>query len=171
MTSLSPKILDALSTTCFVGHYHYVKMLIENANCTGATIKVGNRSGKQHLIPALKVWKAAHLEMTIVDTNLAYDNWGETKFKSVFGKDLVLRVLVHNDGVTQAAAPSTPATNLSTSPSTIIAVTATAMLTTATTGTIPPATVAGLAMVGTRAGRPAPSFAEMMHSLGPNFTS
>ena len=58
--SLLLEILDALSTMAFTGHYYYVKMLIENANRAGATIEVENCSPKQHLILALKVWKAAN---------------------------------------------------------------------------------------------------------------
>ena len=52
-TSLLPDILIALATTTYAGHYHYVKMLVDNANSIGANIPVENRSAKQHLIPAL----------------------------------------------------------------------------------------------------------------------
>ena len=71
-TSLLLEILDALSTTGFAGHYHYVNMLVDNANRAGAAIEAGSRSAKQHLIPALKAWKTAHSKMTVVDANLDY---------------------------------------------------------------------------------------------------
>ena len=53
-TSLLPDILDALATTAYTGHYHYVKTLVDNANSIGANIPTENQSAKQHLIPALK---------------------------------------------------------------------------------------------------------------------
>ena len=57
MTSLLPGILAALANTTYTGHYHYVKMLVDNANSISANIPVENQSAKQHLIPALKAWK------------------------------------------------------------------------------------------------------------------
>ena len=48
-----PEILAALATTSYTG-YHYVKMLVDNANSIGANIPVENQSTKQHLIPALQ---------------------------------------------------------------------------------------------------------------------
>ena len=55
-------------------------MLVDNANSIGANIPVENQSTKQHLIPALKAWKAANLGTTIVDTSLAYDKWTGTEY-------------------------------------------------------------------------------------------
>ena len=115
-------------------------MLIENANCTGATIEVGNCSAKQHLIPALKVRKATHPEMTVVNVNLAYDNWEESEYKSAFSNNLALQVLAHNGAVLQAAASSSPATNPT--PATNTAATA------AATSMMPPVAVAGPATLG-----------------------
>ena len=66
-----------------------VKMLVDNANHTGAAIEVGSSSAKQHLIPALKGWKMAHSEMTVVDVNFDYDMWGEAEYMSAFGNNLL----------------------------------------------------------------------------------
>ena len=63
-------------------------MLIDNANSIGKAIPVKNQSAKQHLIPALKTWKAANQGTTIVDTSLAYKKWGDTKYTLAFGGDL-----------------------------------------------------------------------------------
>ena len=70
-TSLQPDMLNALTITAYTGDYHYVKMLVDNANSIGANIPTENQSAKQHLIPALKAWKAENLGTTIVDTRLA----------------------------------------------------------------------------------------------------
>lgn len=67
-------------------------MLVQNVNSTGAAVEVGSCSAKQHLIPALKAWKMAHPEMTVVDVNLGYDKWGEAKYKSAFGDNLAMSV-------------------------------------------------------------------------------
>ena len=70
---MSQNFLAALVTTTYTGHYHYVKMLVDNANSIGANIPVINQSAKQHLIPALKAWKVENPGITVMDTSLAYD--------------------------------------------------------------------------------------------------
>ena len=106
-TSLLPKILNALATTAYTGHYHYVKMLVDNANSIGANIPIENQSAKQHLVPALKAWKGENLSTTIVDTSLAYDNWKGTKYVLAFGDNLAARVIAHNGRSGQPVEPGT----------------------------------------------------------------
>ena len=95
-TSLLTEILYALVTTSYTGHYHYVKMLVDNANSIGANIPIENQSAKQHLIPALKAWKAENLGTTIVYTRLAYDKWKGTEYVLAFGDNIATRVIAHN---------------------------------------------------------------------------
>ena len=84
-----PEILEALSTTTYAG-YHYIKMLVNNANSIGAAIEVENQCTKQHLIPALKLRKAANLGTIIVDTSFVYESWGDSEYNLAFGDDLAM---------------------------------------------------------------------------------
>ena len=94
-TPLLPEILEALNTTAYAGHYHYVNMLVDNTNSISTAFPVENQSAKQHLIQALKLWKATNLGTTIVVTSLAYDKWGDPKYVLTFGDDLTTRVSAH----------------------------------------------------------------------------
>ena len=83
----------------YAGHYHYVKMLVNNAISISTSIPVENQSAKQHLIPALKSWKAVNQSTTIVDTSLAYEKWGDSGYALAFGDNLTttrVRVIAHN---------------------------------------------------------------------------
>ena len=102
-----PEILEALSTTTYTGHYHYVNMLVDNTNSIGTAIQVENQSAKQHLIPALKSWKAMNLGTTIADTNIAYDKWKGTKYVLAFGDNLATQVIAHNSRLGQPVEPGT----------------------------------------------------------------
>ena len=108
-----PDILNALATTAYTGDYHYVKMLVDNANSIGANIPTENQSAKQYLIPALKAWKAENPGTTIVDTSLTYDKWKGTEYVLAFGDDLAARVIAHNGRSGQPVEPGTASgTNL-----------------------------------------------------------
>ena len=65
-------------------HYNYIKMLVKNASSIGAANPVDNWSAKQHLIPALKMWKADNQGITIVDIRLVYDKWGNSEYTLAF---------------------------------------------------------------------------------------
>ena len=104
-TSLLPDILAALAKTMFTGHYHYMKMLVDNANSIGANTPVENQSAKEHLIPALKARKVENPGITIVDTSLAYGKWKGTKYALAFGADLASQVIAHNSKSGQPVEP------------------------------------------------------------------
>ena len=106
-TSLLPEILAAPATTAYKGHYHYVKMLVNNANSIGANIPIENQSAKQHLIPALQAWKVDNLGTTVVETSLAYDKWKGTEYVLAFGDNLATRVIAHNGRSGQPVKPGT----------------------------------------------------------------
>ena len=65
------------------------------------------RALKQHLVPALKTWKAANQGTAIVDTSLAYDMWGNYEYTLAFGNNLATRLIAHNNVPGQPVAPGT----------------------------------------------------------------
>ena len=73
-----------------------------------------------------------------MDTNLAYNAWGENEYRSAFGDDLATLLLAHNDGNKQAAAPGTPVIAPQSNPYMTVVVTATAISTTTPAANITP---------------------------------
>ena len=137
-------------------------MLINNANSIGAVIPFENQSTNQHIIPVLKTWKAANQGTTIVDTSLACEKWGNTKYTLAFGDDLAMRVIAHNNVLGQLAAPGAAS---GTKPASVAA----ALVNNTAIMNATEAAATSTTTVEAGAVAPAPTMAALLESLSPEF--